>query len=389
MGIVKFSLLAVAMLAAPVVAVAQDNSAAPVLQDFRLDPARDPNRPRAPERAGPEIRNVPDVVPLPSIDPPVVSAPPPAAAAPPPAVARTVAPVRVGPSRGGPVRPAVGEEVRPAPAPSDSPVPVTDGVSETASPAPVLTNEAAPAPTTSAPEPATSSARPLPWILGGIAAVLIAAFLLFKRRNKTANVLEEQSVEELPAAAPEPAPVMVEPVVPAVAPSPPAVVTRVQAEAPVSQPLTLRFMPIQVRTTFTGVQLEYRLALRNDTAAPADGIAVAAFMTNADAQQMQVLAAFFDDPFAPEQHRITHLEPGAEIVVDGTLSLDQVVPIDVQGRALLIPLVAFKAISLDGDDLARATFIVGQESTPPRPKMGPFRLDRGPRQYRDIGSRVA
>ncbi|AUW57257.1 hypothetical protein C1T17_03270 [Sphingobium sp. SCG-1] len=383
MGIVKFSLLTVAILAAPVVAVAQDDSAAPVLQDFRLDPSRDPNRPRAPERAGPEIRNVPDAVPLPSIDAPAVSAPPPVAAAPPPPVARTVAPARA-----GPVRPVVEEQARPAPAPSDRLAPVADGVPETASPIAVPTNEAAPAPTPPVAEAATSSANPLPWIMGAIAAVLVAAFLLFRRRNKTATVPEEL-VEEVPVAAPEPDPAMAGPLVPAPAPPPPAVVTRVRAETPVSNPLTLRFTPIQVRTTFTGVQLEYRLTLRNDTAVPADGIAVAAFMANAEAQQMQVLAAFFDDPFAPEQHRITHLEPGAEIVVNGALSLDQVVPIDVQGRALLIPLVAFKAISLDGDDLARATFIVGQESTPPRPKMGPFRLDQGPRQYRDVGSRVA
>ena len=384
MGIVKSSLLAVAFLAAPVVAMAQDDSAAPVLQDFRLDPSRDPNRPRAPERAGPEIRDVPDAVPLPSVNAPVASAPPPAAATPPPVVAPTV--VR---PRTAPVRPVVAENARPAPAPSDSPAPV-EVAPERAPPASVATNEAAPAPPPSVAEAEPTSASPLPWIIGGIAAVLLAAFLLFRRRSRIVTEPDEPFVEDAlaPAVVPEPAPAIADPVVPAPTPSP-AVVTRVQAETPAAAPLTLRFVPVQVRTTFTGAQLEYRLTVRNESAVPIDGIAVAAFMANADAQQVQVLGAFFDDPFAPEQHRVPHIEPGAEIVVSGALSLDQVSPIEVQGRALLIPLVAFKVISLDGDDLARATFIVGQESTPPRAKMGPFRLDQGPRQYREIGSRAA
>ena len=382
MGIIRYTLLAAVAAASPTLAVAQDNGVAPVLQDFRLDPARDPNRARTPERSGPEIGNIPDAVPLPS-----VNAPPVVLAAPPPAVAPTVAPIRPGTA----ARPAA-EIARPTTVPPATPTPSDAAAPDALPPASGVSNDGPPA-SSDVPAPEArnvseaASTRYLPWIIGGLIALVLGAFL-FLRRRKTEDELE------LPDEAPaievaEPDAVAA---VPITRPTVPSEIRPIPAPSiPVSaaNPLTLTFTPLHARTTMVGAQLGYSLTLRNESAQVLDGLAVTAFMSNGDAQQRQRLAAFFDDPFAPETHRISAIDAGEEIIVNGELRLDRLVPIELQGRALLIPLVAFKVISLDGDEIVRAAFIVGQESTPPRAKMAPFRLDQGPRQFRDIGSRPA
>lgn len=390
MGIFKFSLLAAiaAATAAPNAAVAQEDGASPVLQDFRLDPTRDPNRPRAPVRAGPEIGTLPDAIPLPSVSAPTVTPPPVVAATPPPVVAPTVKPApRV--TRQKPVtEPAnqapLAPEATTVPDPEkDMAAPRSDTPNGTPS-APV----AAPA---SVPESQTTAKDMMPWIIGGIVVLLIGTLLFWRRRKRTEEPVEETNIAPLPVESKptRPAPVDTAEPAPVPSPAPAPIVTRAHAEVPALAPLTLTFTPLQARTTMVGVQLAYRLTLRNQGKLALDGLAIPALMINADAQQPQKLAAFFDDPFAREAHRVAHIALGAEVTVEGELRLEQLVPIEVQGRALLIPLVAFKVISLDGDELARATFIIGQESNPPRVKMAPFRLDQGPRQFRDIGCRPA
>ena len=62
----------------------------------------------------------------------------------------------------------------------------------------------------------------------------------------------------------------------------------------------------------------------------------------------------------------------------------------VQGRRLFIPMVAFNVRYRFGEagiGQTSASYLVGSESDPPVDKMGPFRLDLGPRVYRKVGQR--
>ncbi|MDX3911234.1 MAG: hypothetical protein QHC67_15655 [Sphingobium sp.] len=397
MGITKYIMLAALVAAAPATVSAQDNGAAPILQDFRLDPSRDTSRPRPPERAGPEIGPVPDAVPLPSVTAPPVTAPrvtAPPVATPPvasPTLPQTRAPTGAPAPRATPARPqppaaSVPDSVLPPEAAQEPGLNATEPVGD-ALEAPV----AAPAPA-SAVEPDDASNSRLPWILGGVVVILLLAGAFLFRRRRAEDPEDEVEIQAEPAPAvlvqtakPSPPLNRIERTPPP-APQPPA-------PAPVSaatgDSLLLTFAPVHARVTMAGAQLGYNLTLHNRSAAALDGMAVTAFIANADASQPQMLAAFFDDPFAPEAHRIAGIAAGEAITVSGELRLTQFVPTEVQGRALLIPLVAFKVISLDGDEMARGAFIVGQESSPPRAKMAPFRLDQGPRQFRDVGSRPA
>lgn len=365
---------------------AQGGDAPPAAQDFRLDPARDPNRAATPQRAGPEIDNRPAVA--------LPTAPAVTASTPPPAVAPTVNPTISRPA----ARPVVRAQDRaPSSTTQDTAAPPQAPSAPTGSDAPAVVAAPASEPSTlpsgqASPAVATPE-KPMLWWPWAVAGLLLAGALAYLFTRRRARPVEpEVATRPAPvpfvptpaspgppksAAPPRPRPT------PAVAPPPQPVVA--------TPPVSLHFAALSVRTTQAGAQIGYRLELRNEGRAAIDGLAVAAFIANADARQPQALAAFYDDSFAPEAHRIAGIAPGGAVTVEGDLHLagDRLNPIEVQGRALLIPLVAFKAISLDGDDMGRGAFIVGQESTPPGARMAPFRLDQGPRQFRSIGSRAA
>ncbi|RVT43585.1 hypothetical protein [Sphingobium algorifonticola] len=375
--------LAGAMIAGTFPAAGQTNDAPPALEDFRLDPARDPNRPAVPQAAGPEIDNRP-AVPLPS-------APAETGATPPPRVAPTMNPTTAAPAARTAIRPRT--DASPTvpdepdmPSPPVMPSPVAGGP---VVPSPVP-QESSALPSVSATPAAPAGDIPAlrwPWIVGGmLIAGMLGVLLLRKRRQASSRRARLSVAPEAPLAQPSP------PAKPraAVPPTPPLPATPDQPAGPALS-VALQFTPLSMRTTPGGAQLAYRLALRNISDAVIEGLAVSAFIANADARQPQALSAFYDDPFAPEAHRVADLAPGAAVAVEGLLHLtgERLTPIAVQGRALLIPIVAFRVISLDGDDMTRGAFIVGQESTPPAARMAPFRLDQGPRAYQGLGCRLA
>jgi hypothetical protein len=93
------------------------------------------------------------------------------------------------------------------------------------------------------------------------------------------------------------------------------------------------------------------------------------------------------------------IAPGENHSLTGELRLlpDQIAPVQMGSRALLIPLVAFDAQyrwadeageSLTGTGRTGRAFIVGQEKSPPADRLAPFRIDQGPRQFRAPGSRA-
>jgi len=55
-----------------------------------------------------------------------------------------------------------------------------------------------------------------------------------------------------------------------------------------------------------------------------------------------------------------------------------------------VPLVAFNILYQSGDGEIVQTamsYVVGRETRPPAEKMAPFRLDQGPKIYREVGQR--
>ncbi|PZU59524.1 MAG: hypothetical protein DI547_05935 [Sphingobium sp.] len=386
-----------------------------VLQGFQLDPGRDTSKPAAPEREGPEIGT-----PLPStpFDVPVQQR---SAAQPqqPAAGSPQAAPAIVTPPPIPRAAPATTSRPATAPIPAAAPASPTERSiapiqSETAAPS---ENAAAPtaidalpgltqAPFDNAATPSTdtgSTTLPaattettddgtdwLPWLAGiGGAAVLIGGGIAFRRRRRPRALLAPVvEIEIEPAPLPE-----VAATTPATPPASPPVPAAPELPRP-SAALSMTFAPQGARHTLVGVAVGYRLVLRNDSEVMAENVSVSLQIANASSAQEQRLAAFFAAPTNDPAHQIAQIAPGESIELTGEarVSNDAIEPILMQDRSLLIPVLAFSAhYGWDGggQGYSGAAFVIGLENDPPGERMAPFRLDQGPKQYREVGSRRA
>lgn len=439
-GKLALAALSVAMLMLPAGLQAQDNVTIgpPQLRGFLLPgttttPAPQEVPPETPTTAPPTTTGSP---PAPPAETPAPAPDPNAPAPPAPVVAaddgardaERAAPERTRP----PVRDATRE---PATAPaSDAPRVAPD----TLDAAPI-----APSKPSMTAEPAAEPGSALRWLYLLLAvATAAAAGLLVARKLRTAGVEEaeeayyaepapaEPQVEIVPspaaAAVAEPAP---EPAPAAAAkPSGPVVSTlrrpAAAKPAPVRQPvpaqpapapaapaaaaagsggvvglairpwLNLEFIPDRAAATQTEAVVQYELLIKNVGNMVAGNIRAEARMFNAGADQDEQINAFFSQPIGtgPSVSKVLAIPPrkGARLRSAVSMSNEEVREISVQGRRLFIPLVAINVLYEWGNGRVgqtAASYLVGREPDAPEGKMGPFRLDLGPRVYRSVGQR--
>jgi hypothetical protein len=406
------------LLASP--ALAQDAQQAPPV--FTLPPASSGNAtPANPAQQGPELD---------------VFRPSTAPATPPPAVTPTVVPPPV------PVQPTTRPTVQPQPRPQSRPPEAQQRPPERETPAPApapveptpaaneAVNESAPAVATPEPAPAANSSLPaaaapaptaapvadegslLPWIIGGLALLIALAGAAFALRRRGTGRTEPMA----PTAEPLPAPADSEPVVP------------VEDAAPVAPPLAPAPLPVepapadevpavavepdrpwlamdldigQARYSLMGVTIAYTLLLHNRGAQPAQDILVRGVVGNAGPAQQALLEGFFTGQTGFPLHSAVTIAPDETLRLSGELRLgrEEILPVEMGQRSLLIPIAAFDtsyrwgadedAADPQGSGRTARAFIVGQEQEPPADRLAPFRLDQGPRQYPRPAARAA
>lgn len=387
-----------------------------------------------PRRQGPELdvfrgTATPTPTPTPSL-PPIVAptvTPAPTQRAPTPAPAPqrptpTPAPTRTETPRTTPAptpaeRPAARDATpaQPSPAPAVAEPDNTANAVETPPPAvlpepePVTADNSV---TTAEPAPETEAqGLSWPWIAAAIAALaVIAGFLLMRRRRAAADV-DAVPASAPPPAAPRPAPAPVAPPAPAPAPAPapipaptPAPAPEPVAAAPASDAGDRPWIDLGLdislaRSSLIGVTIGYTLLLHNRGDRPARDIMVRGILGNAGAQQDALLRHFFGGETGMPLHSIVSIAPGETVRMTNELRLaqDEIVPVTMGERSLLVPIAAFDAHYRWGEDeeapegtgrTGRA-FIVGQEQDPPAERLSPFRLDQGPRQFRRPAARAA
>jgi hypothetical protein len=281
---------------------------------------------------------------------------------------------------------------RPAPAPaarSETPAPVvTAPVSAPVQTAPTPVEAApaatpAPAPAPLAIPPAAENPRSLLWlwvVLGAIVAAL-AAFAFFGRRRRSEEELELSHRDALAGAlvtdrpAPQPDP---EPAAP--------------AEPPRAW-LELDIVPERASATDRETIVNYELVLRNTGGAEAGNIRIDPRMFNANEER--AIADFFAGPIhAHSGSPHVTIQPGAELRLETITGMpkEEVKAIEVQGRSIFVPMIAINvAYDWEGGGAGRSSksWLVGREAETPSARMGPFRLDLGPRIYRQVGRREA
>ncbi|MFD1106828.1 hypothetical protein [Sphingobium olei] len=395
MGSIHRSLLVAASLLFATAAHAQQaQDAAPV---FSLPPSN-PAPASDPTRQGPELdvfREPATPRAAPTVVTPTINPPPPVVAQPAP---------QTQPPAARPQRPpsATPAEDRPAaPPPAAQPQPEN---ASTPDEAPAL--QPTPPPATNAVEPAQSSPTPvpvtqdeggsaLPWIVGIVLAVAaLAAGFLFIRRRKAALPTEPAVAAEPQPAPPQPRPAPA--AKPAPPPSPPTPAPVPATDRPW---LDMDLAVTQARFSLLGVTVSYSLLLHNRGERPAREVMVRGLLGNGGAQQQALLEGFFAGQDGLPLHSVVAIAPGETQSLSGELRLspEQIVPVEMGQRSLLIPIAAFDAAYLWGEQdaepaghgrTARA-FVVGQEQEPPADRLAPLRLDQGPRQYRRPAARAA
>jgi LPXTG-motif cell wall-anchored protein len=364
----------------------------PQLKDFTLPG----------QRTTPPASTPPTPTPTPTPAPPVATPRTPAADTPdpvrdrPPATARPAETARP---------PATAPRSGAAPA-TAAPAPVADGsgaAPQAAAPAP-----AEPAPVGAAPAPSAGPSAPAPvpaaaqgeqsWILpaaGGALLLVLAGFFLMRRRRTRAEregardsareeiggaLFASRQAEPEPEPHPEPAP-EAEPEAVAAAPAAP-------------RPwLELDIVPERAAATEHEVYVRYALTLTNKGDADAGNIRIDPRLFNAGSEGEMM--SFFQGPIHDRSGspQIV-IPPGRTLKLNAQVAMPnaELREIELGGRRIFVPMVAINvAYDWAGGGTGRTSrsWLVGREAESPQEKMGPFRLDLGPRIYRSVGRREA
>ncbi len=148
------------------------------------------------------------------------------------------------------------------------------------------------------------------------------------------------------------------------------------------------FTAENVSTTLFNAVLGYQISLTNKSDRRLGDIKLQAIMAQANGESIKNM------PVLPNEilHHLQEILPGKTVILSGELRLpfNAIIPIRVNGQALLIPLARFgiRYVTEDGTVKQQsASYIVGQEHAPRRAKMAPFRLDIGPRRFGPAGQR--
>jgi hypothetical protein len=158
--------------------------------------------------------------------------------------------------------------------------------------------------------------------------------------------------------------------------------------------LEVAFVPERAVATDKETIVHYDLVLRNVGEDSARNIRIDTRMFNASAQA--AVAAFLKGPIHEQSGSpLVRVAPGEELKLGSQIAMpkEQVRGIEVQGRSIFVPIVAINVAydwgveGTPGTGRTSMSWLVGREPETPSDKMGPFRLDVGPRVYRSVGQR--
>ena len=351
------------------IAHAQDaaGSTPPELRDFRLDPPPSETA-QAPQVPGPEVRSPPQA-------PPPRQAPemPPENVTPAPVIQRpapTAEPSRVAPRPTGESAQGPAAEPQTAPSINAEPSPLADTEPDVAEartePDPLVE-----------PEPSGMDDLGFAAIAALLMAIGAAGWFLWHRRTKAASVRAAQPLpRKVPSNArqgdPRPHP------------------------APVAAPrlVSMTFVPENAVVSFTSLNIKGKLHVANSGGVATSELALHTALISASHDQQREIERFFADPSQNEAMPLVVIKPGDSITVPLKIgvALTAMQAFSLNDMTLLAPILLAKLVSPSHDgraqEVARLVCMIGREANPPNAKMGPLRLDQGPRSFDHLGQRA-
>lgn len=241
----------------------------------------------------------------------------------------------------------------------------------------------------------------LPWLIAALGLGGLAAWFFLRQRPRRAlagaSEADRFELSPEPQAPPAPAPRPA----PAAAPAPRPPVTEAPEEpAPRLGPggtivatrlrpwLEIEFVAQRTIVEDNAVGVEFEVSVFNSGSVPARDVLVEARLLNAGPEHLDELRRFYGEPVA-QGSRVPVIEPLKRVTVTNAVLLprDQVQPIEIEGRQLLVPVVAFNALYSwgSGNGQTSTSFLVGKQTE--GEKLAPFRLDSGARLFRNLATR--
>lgn len=156
----------------------------------------------------------------------------------------------------------------------------------------------------------------------------------------------------------------------------------------------MAFVPENAVVSFSSLTIKGQLQIHNSSEAAANGLALSAVLISASNDQKTAIDLFFANSGSSASTPIVPMKPGENMSLPLQLgvALSQMQTFSLQNKTLLAPILVAKLVRLSPDgtvqEVARLVCMIGRESTPPQPKMGPLRLDQGPRSFDRLGQRA-
>jgi hypothetical protein len=218
-------------------------------------------------------------------------------------------------------------------------------------------------------------------LLAGFVVAAAAVFLW--RRNSREALASGPLVDNY--VAPEPAPVPRPAPAPAPKPAAPAGIVSTRLRPWVE----IAFAPLGCIVEDERVTIEFEIQLRNSGSALARDILVEASLFNAGPTQEQDIGRFFAEPVG-QGERIATLPPLQSVTIRTALVAPRtnIQLFELGGRQVFVPLVAFNALYRwsGGHGQTSLGYLLGRETK--SEKLGPLRLDLGPRAFTKLGIRA-
>lgn len=155
--------------------------------------------------------------------------------------------------------------------------------------------------------------------------------------------------------------------------------------------IEFELVPIRAETDADGnAAVTFDVIVHNRGSAPARDVLVEAQLINAGPRVDEDVGRFFMQP-AGTGERVPNIPPMGRVSIRSRLAIAGATfaPLVVEGRSLLVPLVAINAFyRWSGGELANSSsFLVGRGEGE-EGKLAPFRLDRGARSWSGLAARL-
>gem|GEM_PF-1184701 len=348
------------------VSYAQDSvgNTPPELRDFRLDPTprETPPEPDATEPAEQPPATQPTVEPTPT---PIVRQPNPS----------IVEPQRTAPA--APANQTPDEQTAP-----ETETPLLETV-QTPDEAPRYTEAAPQTDALNPPEPGGMGASEIAAWVGLLLAIAGGAFSIWRRRRLLPSAVAPRAVQTKRPVAPRQnnPPTPRDPVVPT-------------PKRSTERTLSMAFAPDNAVVSFNSLTIRGQLQITNAGDAAAENLSLSTILISASNEQHRAIDDFFANAGDHTPTPLSLVKPGESIglPIKLAVALSEMQTFTLQEKTLLAPILLAKLDNLSpdgtGQEVARLVCMIGREFSPPHPKMGPLRLDQGPRSFDRLGQRA-